>query len=199
MGRTIRCHLLEPAPVARVSLRRYCPSDGEACSVNPMGYHSVSVDVEVPLVWIEDGKRIAGRGMVLTEEWRADSRWPKACPCGRAFLVSDRWQRTVNQLWRRADTGALVDLDDAIKGNPHPDFWGAMYHAWWHDRSWPGPDGRCVAVITPAGEWVIDAPSSNGGTPWRRTGELPDVTATPSIHFPGRYHAHLRDGVLSDC
>jgi hypothetical protein len=64
-------------------------------------------------------------------------------------------------------------------------------------QSWRGPDGRCLVLKTPAGDWVIDGPASGGGR-WERTGVPPLITARPSILIPGQYHGWLTAGVLSD-
>jgi len=50
-----------------------------------------------------------------------------------------------------------------------------------------------ICVVCPNGEWwEIDRKSSNG-TGWIVTGELPDITCTPSIVVKG-YHGFLRNG-----
>jgi hypothetical protein len=61
-----------------------------------------------------------------------------------------------------------------------------------------GPDGKCLYVVTPGGHWPVDHPSSDNGPGWTRTGEPPNVTASPSINFVGRYHGFLQNGVLTD-
>lgn len=64
------------------------------------------------------------------------------------------------------------------------------------------PDGVVLAVRTPGGDWVVDGPSFcnrvESGS-WSRTGTIPNVTATPSIDIPGKYHGWLRDGYLVEC
>jgi hypothetical protein len=71
---------------------------------------------------------------------------------------------------------------------------------------WLDEDGE-LCVILPGGgsEWNVDRgrkyneqkPSRNLPA-WTRTGDLPKVTATPSINAIGTYHGWLRDGVLTD-
>lgn len=102
-------------------------------------------------------------------------------------------------IYRRADTGEL-------------------YHSGFEDRhpgiAMAGPGAMRVdpnsglLVRTPAGDWYVDQPSASGGS-WSRSGEPPDVTASPSILIPeysyeGRlvrpsYHGWLRAGWLEEC
>lgn len=56
------------------------------------------------------------------------------------------------------------------------------------------PDGRVIMVKTPGGDWLIDQISSQGSF-WTRTGEPPNITASPSI-ICGSYHGWLRNGEL---
>ncbi len=87
---------------------------------------------------------------------------------------------------------------------------GAMWNADWyrgekHDSGLAydrNPDGWVLCVMTPAGPWLVDGPSFvnrvESGS-WSRTGTIPNVTATPSIHIPGKYHGWLRNGYLVEC
>jgi hypothetical protein len=77
---------------------------------------------------------------------------------------------------------------------------GAMWDADWYrgvEGSTPGDDGLHLIVRTPGGDWVVDGTSWSPR--WQRTGVVPCVTATPSIHFPGVYHGWLRAGYLEEC
>ncbi|WDL96961.1 hypothetical protein [Alicyclobacillus sp. ALC3] len=65
------------------------------------------------------------------------------------------------------------------------------------------PAGRPpLWVMTPGGCWCVDERPfvrgewTDGG--WKVTGTAPNITARPSINFPGLYHGWLTDGVLSD-
>lgn len=112
-------------------------------------------------------------------------------------------------LWRRADTGEEMTLDEAPAG--------AMWFAYWMDGSglWCNPgDGRSLIVKTPGGEWYVDGPCSNctrRDEPhqcWVRHGVAPDVTVDKngntcsagagSISKPN-YHGFLRGGYLEEC
>jgi hypothetical protein len=87
---------------------------------------------------------------------------------------------------------------------------GAMWDADWYEGSKlkdgrlynRNPDGVTLVVRTPGGDWIVDGPSfanrEEVGS-WSRFGTLPNVTATPSILIPGKYHGWLRDGQLVEC
>jgi hypothetical protein len=116
-----------------------------------------------------------------------DPRWPSQCVCGYAFRPDDVTQKWTEALFRRVGVDDFVTLREASPG--------AMWDASWLHRK--GPDGRSLCVRLPDGrEWWVDGPTTNGPG-WERSGEPPNVTATPSILTPG-YHGWLTDGVLSD-
>lgn len=81
---------------------------------------------------------------------------------------------------------------------------GAM---WWRNHAGlpasDDPDPRPMphlAVMTPAGVWCIDDPSSDDRTYWSRTGTPPRVTAAPSVNVSeGEWHGWLKRGVLIRC
>lgn len=188
MGSVIDCFMLEPSDQQEVSLRRYVGFREEGpCPASGLRYHNAKVVIE---------RRPFEEAACGDSHPHDDPRWPKQCPCGRAFRDDDHWQWSVLTLYRRSDTGELIVLEDAPPG--------AMWYADWYSDTWKGPDGRCLVVKTPAGEWVADAPSSNG-TGWTRTGTPPKVTARPSIgqkklDGPGwRYHGFLTNGQLVEC
>ena len=178
------CYLLEPAPRVLIGLRRFTFQSAGPCPLRPYG-HDAEVPLEaLPLPVSEIPVTTMG------EEMREDPRWPLACKCGYVFQPEDQWQRTVNRLWRRSDTATLTTLAAAPPG--------AMWDATWYPMSMApnSPDGRRLVVRTPAGDWLVDGPSTNGPG-WTRTGTLPQITVRPSIAQPG-YHGWLTDGVLHD-
>lgn len=199
----ITCFWLEPVAKAQVSLRRY--GRGSTPCGLPQGYHDanavIEAEIDHPLEDLDRGELPGPRRGVaswdtvarvddaLRLEIRADPRWPAVCACGYAFVEGDEWQRNVNRLHVRSDTGALVTL--------RPPVVGAMWDAPWLDDEYKGPDGKHIIVMTPGGEWCLDGPASNGGK-WSRTGIPPKITVAPSISIgkPERYHGWLRDGVL---
>jgi hypothetical protein len=184
---TIECFLLRPATFAQETLRRFVFSSSNSdCPKH--GYHTCSVVIGTAAFPLSDLEGMPGQGIE-----HGDPRWPTTCACGYQFKPEDEWQHNLTRLYWRSDHLAMrCTLQDAPPG--------ALYYADWYD--WKGPDGRCLVVVTPAGPWIVDGPSMNNdgsrGSPWTRTGEVPKVTASPSIHFPGKYHAWLKDGYLID-
>lgn len=127
----------------------------------------------------------------------------------RCFLLTERvrvncsesspyvYETSDGRCYHLGDHPITTESGEAIDPAPV----GAMWDCDWmhgchendtcYDRN---NDGMVLCVRTPGGDWVIDAPSRNGGF-WSRTGTAPDITVTPSIVQPG-YHGWLRDGCL---
>lgn len=189
MGSRIPCFLIERAPAVETSLRRFTFSSNPDGRCGSHFGHDAEVVIgrePLDLDHTPNGRSIPGDGM------RQDPRWPTACLfCGYVFQPEDEWQYNVSRLWTRIDTGEMFRLSAAPVG--------AMWHAdWYPERFYPNsPDGLCLVVKTPGGDWMVDGPSSNGPG-WTRTGTIPRVTARPSIAQPG-YHGWLTDGVLEEC
>lgn len=188
----IQCFWLTPTEEVSVRLRRFVSHNGVGvvCSTSPHGYH----DVEVI---IEQAHKDA-YGEVYGDRWdHNDPRWPQSCSCGYVFKENDQWQLRPCKLYQRADTGALVTMDEAPAG--------AMMNADWY-QGWKnyktGTDGVTLMVKIPPGDWwCVDGPSyinGQAGPGWTRTGVLLKVTAHPSI-LTSRYHGWLTDGVLKAC
>lgn len=192
----IQCFFLEPTDRGIRYLRRYVTSDltgkGNKCPKTFVGYHEAYIPLEeVPIKIRSDGCQVETQQDVVPHN---DSRWPKTCVCGRIFTSEDIWQIVDHCLYRRADSGATMILRDAPAG--------AMWYAPWMEDWIHGPDGHCLVVRTPVGEWMVDGPANNGPG-WSRTGKPPKITARPSIGQLGddkafRYHGFLTDGVLED-
>lgn len=73
------------------------------------------------------------------------------------------------------------------KGDP---FLSVHYWRDWADKRAP------ICVVCPNGEqWEIDRKSRDGDG-WTVTGELPNITCSPSIVVDG-YHGFLRDGLFT--
>lgn len=203
MGSRIRCFMLEPVqPLqAHYYLRRYHNhKDGEVECTGDHGYHNAMAQIEDgPLEKHDsDGKGNFYASNGIPEPAHDDPRWPKACGCGYIFVDSDEWQLFQKMLYRRADNGEIITMEDAPAG--------AMWNAWWmaKDRIYKGPgsyvgqDGICLSVKTPGGDWLVDGPANNGAG-WTREGAVPDITASPSILITNRYHGFLRAGWLEEC
>jgi len=181
MGERIQCFLLRPSVYAEETLRRYSDSP---CLGLPG--HDASIVIGTQPYPLSDCDGESGVGIS-----QSDPRWPTTCSCGYTFTPEDSWQHRLTRLyWREDHISLRTTLDKAPVGS--------VYYADWYP--WRGPDGHCLVVVTPAGPWVVDGPSRNqegakGGS-WARTGKVPNVTANPSIHFPGKYHGWLKDGFL---
>jgi len=189
--RRIQCFWLEPIASVRVSLRRYRGGSLDDCPVH--GYHTTSaVIVEAePKPLPEPVPRGYEHSPPQDLVPHDDPRWPTRCECGYEYVDDDCWQINRDRLYERSDGGPRCTMRDVPPG--------AMWDAWWRFTHPPGPDGRQLTVQTPDGPWCVDSPSSNGKTPWTRTGKPPLVTARPSILMPGGYHAFLTEGVLEEC
>ena len=196
-----RCFLLVPTDEIAVSLRRYAfmrdgaPKCGRREPRYPDGdlvtydSHDVELEIDREVGTLEaslDGDRT---GKAIAHD---DYRWPDRCACGYAFKPDDSWQENRTRLYRRSDTGELVPLRDAPVG--------ALYDSGtFNDVDGYQRNGKGMSLVckTPAGEWMIDGPASNGRG-WTRTGTPPDINVTPSIGIgdPQRMHGWLRNGWL---
>ena len=181
MGSTIDCFFINPTTQIEVWLRRFVFSKAE-------DNHSHEATVS-----IGPGTRIRDfSGYQVEDLSHEDPRWPIACQaCGYLFQKSDAWQTMHYTLFERSDTRGLTTLKQAPVG--------AMWYAPWYRDLYTGPDGECLVVKTPGGEWVVDSPALNSGRPWTRTGVPPKVTASPSIVMGREYHGWLKNGQLIAC
>jgi hypothetical protein len=179
----IQCFWLEPTDTERVWLRRFTWSEAGRC---PQAEYDLGHDAMALL-----GDFPSSTDVAIDH---ADPRWPAACVCGYVFTPDDEWETHDRTLYRRADTGELHTLwsGDAPVG--------AMWNAAYLTPKHAGPDGMCLMVRTPGGDWGMDMPSTQG-RPWDRTGTPPNITANPSILIYGAnnqpaYHGWLRSGKL---
>lgn len=189
----IKCIWLEPVPFARVSLRRYHGYGQEGpCPTSGLKYHNASVTVEVKIDRPLSEKYDSG-DYASDAYPHEDPRWPRACVCGFEFPENAQWQVNTERLYTSPELPDLIVLHEAPIG--------AMWDAWWYGTK--GPDGKCIVVKTPAGDWIVDYPTKDGKG-WTRTGTPPVLTVQPSIAMgkdeKGRwiYHGWLRDGYLVD-
>lgn len=84
--------------------------------------------------------------------------------------------------WRGEPMFTAAPADPDARGFLSPHYW----------RDWATKRAP-ICVVCPNGEqWEIDRWSSNG-TGWTVTGELPNITCSPSI-VAGDYHGWLRNG-----
>jgi hypothetical protein len=189
----IKCFWIEPVAQVRMSLRRYASE--KWCS-GQYGYHNASVVIGDALLDSSFLKVCADRryGATHGDLWpHSDARWPKHCGCGYEFKGEDEWQFNPHRLYMRTDTGELMTEVEAPAG--------AMRHEWWMENFQGVADqnGIILGVKLPDGTWwCVDGPASSGNGGWTRTGEIPNVTASPSI-LTSNYHGWLRNGELVDC
>lgn len=189
----IECFFLEPTEYMQISLRRYrgVPQGQPLCPATN-SYHN-AIEVVVPQTERPKDQQ-TGRGLLEHPDYpHSDLRWPKKCPCGYEFKDGDSWQVNERILFSNPEMNGLIPIDDAPVGS--------MWDAWWYDHK--GPDGRCLVLRTPGGDWIIDYPCG-GGKGWERTGTPPKITARPSIAIGGdrgrwKYHGFLTDGYLVEC
>lgn len=131
---------------------------------------------------------------------KTDKKVPRECTIDGTTTIQH------DSLWRRTDTGEEKTLRDFEPG--------AMWFADWLNDWHCGPDGRCLVVKTPGGDWVVDSRASNCGLPddnehkcWIRHGEAPNITVDKngktctagagSIQCRN-YHGFLRNGFLEE-
>lgn len=206
----IRCVFYEKSEFIRRYLRRFrmggrCPHDfGD-------GYQRCC-DAQVHLDDIR--LELTEEGYIPSFEWNLnDERWPKVCSgCGAEFPqekddhCSAPWQVHVDHLYRDPN-GNLCPLRELPVGaiweqdfghGPHSRFLAARYG--FELEAAKTMELPHIFVRTPGGVWDMDTISTNGDG-WEVRGELPNITASPSIlHAQGnRWHGWLRDGVLTEC
>lgn len=191
MGSRIRCFWLEETDQVEMDLRRYVSSAEAKCAGSGWGYHNA--EATIGRCHKSEVTEVHG------DSWpHADPRWPARCACGYEFKPADPWQFNPNSLYKRSDTGELVELGKAPAG--------AMWNATWmrQGNHYRMVDGITLVVRTPGGDWCVDGPAYPGGgaapvpNAWSRSGIVPDVTANPSI-VTGSYHGFLRAGWLEEC
>jgi len=201
---TTAVFFLEPTGRDRVALRRY--ESGSTCPAG--GYHQAMTPI---------GEEPASERAIGDDHPHDDPRWPTACAkCAKPFEEEDAWQRFRRAIYRRADTGEEMTLEEAPAG--------ACWDASWmvQGRTPPcfyvGADGRCLVVKIPGGhQWMIDSRARNCTLPddnehkcWIRHGRPEDGTlhvdkaghtcaaGAGSIDAPG-WHGFLHHGVLKEC
>lgn len=221
----IQCFMVVDSGVARITLRRYSPSDNpnRACSVHPYGYHNATVEIgEAPAVKRDDCY------LDSIETPHDDPRWPTHCACGYEFIPEDTWQTSQDEFMVREDgqEGRWVRRELPA---------GAMFYPCWLQPTAEEPNrplgfaeptnGKVLSVICPenqdgtgTAEWIIDSYCSNCDRKgerhhcWCRHGVPPNITVnkTPPddlgtcnagagsiwIKMPHGWHGFLVDGWL---
>lgn len=141
---------LTPTDKVELSLRRYVVSKTDLCA-GPRGYHNAST-----LIGVVESRRPTSGYERATEspfEFQEDPRWPTQCEaCPRPFAENDYRQVNQERLHSGHPSGELYTFHSAPIG--------AMWDAYWMS-GWKGPDGICLVVKTPGGDWMVDGPCSN--------------------------------------
>lgn len=212
MGSRIQTFFTEPVARYAVLLRCYNSGDCPAREQTGYSYHNAEVRIEDDIAIQDSVVRGVqyfrpGRGISAhSEPYCHDARWPEQCACGFRFSLSER-QIFSDRIYR-----SVVDGREWPRRQLPP---GAMYDAYWSARK--GPDGLSLEVVTPLGEWNIDARASNCTMPnddkhycWVRHGD-PRVgpvhvdkngytcaagAGSIALGNPCKYHAFLRNGFL---
>ena len=112
-------------------------------------------------------------------------------------------------VWVRPDTGEIQPYPGAFGHGAVFASSGSYVEQCRKEGLWKDyPDGLALSVMTPGGQWDIDGPSYPGEgkpalpCPWTRKGDprkIETLSVWDSIHFPGRYHGHLKGGKLVSC
>jgi hypothetical protein len=195
-----RCYLLTPTDNVEVSLRRFAYGDDvpkcgrqearyPGADIVTYGVHDAEVEIAREVGTVESSLDGDHTGKTIAHD---DPRWPATCACGYVFKTEDRFQENRSRLYKRSDNGELVALGNAPVGALYDS--GTFKDIGGYNRN---GDGMSLVCKTPAGEWLMDGPASNGPG-WTRTGTPPDIDVTPSIGIgsPMRMHGWLRNGWL---
>ncbi len=199
-----RCFLLTPTENVVVTLRRYAYKDKNTPGVPICGRHeprypnAESVTFQTHDIEVEVAREVGTLEECIDGDrthhtyLENDPLWPARCSCGYVFTPDDKFQECHTRLYKRSDTGELTTISDAPVGALYDS--GTFKDVDGYQRN---GDGMSIICKTPAGEWMIDGPASNGDG-WTRTGTLPDIEVHPSIGIgdPQRMHGWLRNGWL---
>ncbi len=197
---------LEPTNQAERFLRRYAGAKGTLCP-GPYKYHNSNIVLGVNTALFALNERYLESLPVLSKK---DKRWPTKCDyCGYVFTDDNVWQHGQDLLYFRSDGGDDVTIKKAPLG--------AMWDAWWYSDVHKAPDGMCVVLKTPGGDWIVDGQASNCNAPkdlehqcWPRTGNPKDPQGNPPLNVAGNggckvgagsiktnnYHGFLNKGYL---
>lgn len=203
----IPCIFIVPTGLVHVMYRRKRWNDDKSPKCTSIfGYHNAAT-------FIEKQQKAFGYidRLKVSDQIKADQRWPKECPCGYIFQDTDEWEIDFKSEYAKHDDPTLVFT---LAKNSAPI--GAMWFADWYLPACAGPDGHSLVVRTPGGDWLVDSRASNCTLPnddvhkcWVRTGEPPNITVgkggftcaagAGSILMSNGYHAFLQDGILREC
>lgn len=200
----IQCIFIIKTGLTHRYLRRFVYNDKEKCTAPGNYGHDAEVFIDKGLI----GEASTTAKIHLD---KTDSRWPVKCACGYEFQPDDEWQLRVEEEYAQSNNPNLVyNLNNAPVG--------AMWYADWYldypfGDQYKGPDGHCLTVKTPGGDWIVDSRASNCTKPddtvhkcWVRQGIPPNITVSKngntcsagagSIQI-GDYHGFLQNGQLT--
>lgn len=91
--------------------------------------------------------------------------------------------------------GGEVDIDNLPPGGM---FHSSMAPPFTSGRAFDDGIPSFVVCVPGKSLWQMHHPGTDGRSIWKITGEIPIVTAHPSIHYVGIYHGWLKDGIVSE-
>ena len=110
----------------------------------------------------------------------------------------------------------MIDIEEYRKQGKQPQP-GDMWYAPWYiekdgvpcsylteeyKRDWMSKRLPLVVMLPCKEGFLVDSRCMVNGKMldhgWKVTGEVPNITVSPSINFIGRYHGWLQNGILSD-
>lgn len=138
-----------------LQLRRYTKHDEKPCGRSPFGHRaSVDLDGEHDALYSDADEKIMA--YIDPTPYRELEDWPKQCEdCDYVFTTDDEWHVAQESVYVRRDTGERMTLRHAPIG--------AMWDAKWMGEWRRGPDGICLTVRTPGGDWDVDGRAHNCG------------------------------------
>lgn len=198
---------LEPTNEAQRIMRRYAGVQNEKrLCPSVYKYHNAHVILGVNTAVFQIGEKYLESLPMMPDR---DKRWPVKCDsCDYEFTEDDHYQHHQELLYQRRDNGELVTLKHAPLGS--------MWDAWWCNDIHKAPDGLCVMLKTPGGDWMVDGIASNCKARnvehqcWPRTGNPKDPQGNPPLNVAGNggckvgagsiktnnYHGFLNKGYL---
>jgi hypothetical protein len=164
---------LDPTDKVILQIRRYTMSDSKPCQNTPYG-HSASIDLDDESDAIIDEK--TGEHKIIdAKQYRIDDERLRKCEyCDYVFTDDDAWSVWQEPVMVRRDTNERMTLRTAPIG--------AMWDAKWMGEFHRGPDGICLTVRTPGGDWDVDGRANNCGKKDEKWSE------------PGHHYCWVRHG-----
>lgn len=99
----------------------------------------------------------------------------------------------------RAPVGAMWPASWLV--DPADD-WIASYLSPKYQREWMAKRPPFIVKLPDGSEFCIDSRATSGGQfhgdGWTVTGDVPNVTLSPSINIVGSYHGWIQNGVITD-